>query len=220
MSLEAKKQGCPNCSADSNVNKFGQEIAYIPVVIQKTPWAFKEDSDLGINFGFLKREALAVPGMTPDEELARQRYGYKSWDILKLSNERSRYGSYSIEINGTKESIPSSQLLLFIFMARKLKKDKKGWITREETAKARITNPYENNHFDDLIHKLRNKIGPYLKTCKKDEFLETSQRRFRLSTHPGRILVSHERWLGDTFNEIKAGLLKKRKKKGEQWQDQ
>ncbi len=180
--------------------------------------------NLGIDFGIIRDARAIEPGvseLTSEEEAAKQKYGYKSRDALKFLSERGRYSSYSIQVNDNKEIIPASQILLLIFMAQKLKKDKKGWITREEAAQAKIIDPYENNHFDDLIHKLRNKLGPYLKTCKKDEFFETSQKRFRLSTHAGRVIVPHERWLSETFNEIKTDLLEKRKKKGgEQWQDQ
>ncbi len=150
------------------------------------------------------------------KELADQKiYKYKGWDILKFLSKRGKYGSYYIKINKSKhEKIPAAEIWLLIFFAQKLRKDKMGWVTREDAEKAKVTDPNYENHFDALLHELRNKIGHYLKTCKREKFLETNKKQFRISTHPGRVIVPHNRWLSKTFNEIKSDLLKKRKKKG------
>ncbi len=191
--------------------------------------AFPE-GNFSIDFGIIKDAKpieSGAPDLTPKEEAAKIKYGYKGWDVLTFLNEKGKYGSYYVEINGRRETISAAQLLLLICFAQKLKKDKWGWVSRKEAADLKIIvvdqdedNPHEgNNHYDDLVHKLRNRIGAHLKTCGRDEFIEANDKKFRISTMPGRVIVPHDRWLGETFAEIKESLLKKRRKKGEQWQD-
>ena len=162
-----------------------------------------------------------VPPMTSEEAADQRNYGYKSHDVLTFLNERGKYGSYAIQINdGKKEKIPSSHLLLLIFFAKKLRSDKKGWVSKEEAIAAKIIDPNNPNYLDDILYKLRNKLNPYVRTCGRDEILESSEMRFRLSILPNRIIVPHERWLGEAFSEIKKSLLKKRQKKSRQWPDE
>src|SRR5207247_2551503 len=147
--------------------------------------------------------ASEVPPMTPEEAANKRKHGYKSWDTLTFLNERGKYGSYAIQVNdGKKEKIPSSHLLLLIFFAKKLRSDKKGWVSKEEASAAKIIDPNNPNYLDDILYKLRNKLNPYVRTCGRDEILESSKMRFRLSILPNRIILPHDRWLSEAFSEI------------------
>ena len=157
-----------------------------------------------------------VPPLTKKEEPDYLKYRYRGWDILSFLNEKAGHSSFYIQVNGRqKQKIENSPFLLLLFLAIKLKENKGGWVEIDRADEVDVTDSYNIKNVEDLVYRLRDRIGPHLRTVSREDFIEVEGRKVRLSTHPSRIEVfqiegSHKKWLKNTFEEVKNSLLGKR----------
>lgn len=142
------------------------------------------------------------------QKAEKEKQGYLCDDKLEFTNIRAKKSSYWIRINDFSLSLPYSDLLFLIYLARESKENKGGWIPRDILIEVVV-----EANLDQYLGKLRDKIS--LALIKKDplKFIEMSGGKCRLSilpefiTHPE---PENKEWLNKKFDEIQSILYKKR----------
>ncbi|MFH2026790.1 MAG: hypothetical protein ABIK30_13415 [bacterium] len=145
-----------------------------------------------------------------------EKYKYKSLDDIEFIDKKSGHSSYPVKISGAKVSIPNAVFSLLLFFSIQLKKKKNGYLTKKQTDKEGITNEDRNNHLDDLVYELRNKISPLIKTTDRDGIIEVDNGQYRLSIHPKRIKEPKKGWVDAIYLKVLTNLDEKREKRSNQ----
>lgn len=170
----------------------------------------------GFGLQVKKDGQTAVSYRNANEKKDYEKHRYRSLDDFEYLDAKDRHSSHWIKINGVKVSVPNATFALLLFLTKMLKKNKRGYVTKDDVSKTGVTDEFRDNHIDELVFELRNKISPPLKTTDRDGIIEVDNGEYRLSIHPNRIVVPKGGWLEDTLKKTISELKKKRDKRSQQ----
>jgi len=172
-------------------------------------------SDFVIDFARLERKKPKVGTehhpMTQKQQRDTERYEYKCKDRLYLTGKEPKKRSNLVRLNDREIIIPESEMLLLLYLVMESKKEKGGWVFKEQLYEEGIT---EEDIPHRLISRLRNRLSPGLLDKDAEKFIENDGKgRNRISTHPDFVIIEKRNWLVKKYNKLKESVRKERKRR-------
>ena len=157
-------------------------------------------------------QEFQIPPISQKERPGYNAHDYKCQDIIKFSDHKAGYRKIRIILNGVVHDVSYSEVAFLMLMAIKLKENNGGWVSLDDLSNDGIvsdalkTNTFTQMH--GIASKLTHRFG-------KDNLIENLQGegKYRISTHPLRIIEPTSNWLKQTYKHTVLPAVKKSKTK-------